>query len=81
MELLKDLSDKVYADLKRAHHSFTIWFNGLMGTAVVVLPALQDQLPQLQEYVPANLYHYAMGTLIVGNIILRFKTNSALADK
>lgn len=78
---LKDLRAKLSADAAKAHKSLTIWFNSIMGMAVVAMPALQDQLPQLQGYLPANLYHYAMGMLIVGNIILRFKTNGALADK
>lgn len=81
MEYLKDLLSKIKADLVRAHKSFTIWFNGIMGMAVVFLPLAQEQLPQLQDYLPASLYHYGMGALIVGNIILRFKTNGALADK
>lgn len=78
---LMDLRVKLSADAAKAHKSLTIWFNSIMAAAVVALPMLQDQLPQLQGYLPANLYHSAMATLIVGNIILRFKTNGALADK
>lgn len=81
MEYIKDLFAKIKADAVRAHKSLTIWFNGVMAAAVVALPFAQDQLPQLQDYLPASLYHYGMGALIVGNIILRFKTNGALADK
>ena len=81
MEYIKDLLSKIKADAVRSHKSLTIWFNGVIGAAVVALPLAQDQLPQLQDYLPANLYHYGMGALIVGNIILRFKTNSALANK
>jgi hypothetical protein len=33
------------------------------------------------DYLPANLYHYLMGALVVGNIFLRFKTTTALANK
>ena len=78
---LLDLWDKVRADAARAHKSMTIWFNSVMGMVVVALPSAQDQLPQLQEYLPAGMYHYLMGALIVGNIILRFKTTTALAAK
>ncbi len=80
-EWLRDLWRKISADLSRAHKSFTIWFNGLMAIAVTALPMAQDNLPQLQDYFPANFYHYLMGALIVGNIALRFKTNGALAEK
>lgn len=80
-QYLKDLCAKLKADLAKAHKSLTIWFNGAMGVAVVGLPMAQDSMPQLQDYLSANLYHYAMGALIVGNIILRFKTTSSLAEK
>lgn len=78
---LVDLWDKVCADIKKAHKSLTIWFNSVMGMVVVGLPMAQDSLPQLQDYLPAGFYHYLMGILILGNIILRFKTTSALAAK
>jgi hypothetical protein len=78
---LKDLLDKLKADAVKAHKSLTIWFNSIMGAAVVALPIAQEQMPQLQDYLPASLYHYGMGALIAGNIILRFKTSGALADK
>lgn len=78
---LLDKWDSFRADIARAHKSFTIWFNGVLGVAIVLLPVAQDQMPQLQDYLPANVYHYAMGALVVGNILLRFKTNCALAEK
>ncbi len=78
---LKDLLAKLKADVVKVHKSMTIWFNSVMGMMVVGLPVAQDSMPQLQEYLPAGLYHYLMGALIVGNILLRFKTNGALADK
>ncbi len=78
---LKDFAAGIKADAMKMHKSLTIWFNSVMGMVVVGLPMAQDSLPQLQGYLQANAYHYLMGALIVGNIILRFKTNSALADK
>ena len=77
----KDIWKKFKADLVKAHKSFTIWFNSMMGGAVIALPIVQDQFPQLQDYLPSNLYHYGMGILIVVNIILRFNTRNSLADK
>ncbi len=71
----------VKAHLKGALRSFTIWFNALMAIAVTALPVAQDSFPQLQDYLPTNLYHWAMGALIVGNLLLRVKTNCSLAEK
>ena len=68
-------------DLLKIHKSMTIWFNGLMLTLMEVIPFAQDQFPQLQAYVSPNFYKHAMIALVVGNIILRFKTNSKLSNK
>ncbi len=78
---LADLYAIFRADLAKAHKSMTIWFNAVFGAAVAALPFAQEQLPQLQEYLPANFYHYLMAAVVAGNILLRFKTRSALADK
>ncbi len=81
MACLRDLWPKLRADVAKAHKSLTIWFNSVMGAVVVVLPMAQDNFVQLQDYLPANLYHYLMGALVVGNIVLRFRTTTALAAK
>jgi len=59
----------------------TIWANGVFGVLLVGLPGLQESLPQLQNYMPADLFRYAMGVVIAANILLRFKTNKDLASK
>ncbi len=69
------------ADLAKAHRSATVWFNALAGMAVLYLPQMQEQFPQLQDYLPPNAYHYAMGAVVLGNVLLRFKTNCALREK
>jgi len=78
---LKDLWTRFKADFAKAHKSMTIWFNAVAGAVVVALPLAQEQLPQLQDYLPAGLYHYLMGGVVAGNIVLRFRTRSALAAK
>jgi cytochrome b561 len=78
---MKDLLQRIKEDLSSAYKSWTIWFNGMLGVAVVALPAAQENLPQLQEYLPADVYHYLMGALVLGNMLLRFKTSGRLADK
>lgn len=67
--------------LKGAWRSWTIHFNAWMGVVLGGLPMAQDSFPQLQPYIPANLFQYGMAALIVGNLLLRFKTNSDLAHK
>lgn len=81
MEWLKDKLKNLKEDLKRAHLSLTLWFNGVAGTLVVALPEAQASFPQLQEYIPADTYRLVMGVLIVGNMLLRFRTDKALRAK
>ena len=69
------------AKLKGAIKSLTIWFNSIAGTAAVALPYAKEQLPALQSYVPHDFFQYAMAAVIIGNIVIRFKTNSSLEQK
>ncbi len=78
---LKDLHTRFRADLAKAHKSLTLWFNGIAAALIAALPLAQEQLPQLQDALPANFYHELMVVVVAGNILLRFKTRSALADK
>jgi len=77
----KDLLASIREDSKKLHKSATIWFNSVMGTLAVVLPFAQDQLPAMQAYLPAHIYNYMMGAVVLGNIVLRYKTTKRLADK
>lgn len=67
--------------LQGCRRSLTIWFNGLIGTAIILLPEAQSQFPQLEGYLSESLYRSLMGAIIVANIILRFKTTADLAQK
>lgn len=73
--------NRAFSRLKRMHRSLTIWFNSVIGTVVVLLPTAQDSFPQLHEYVHPSVYKWGMAVLIVGNILLRFKTTADLAEK
>lgn len=77
---LIDKWHRFLAHLKGARKSWTIWFNGVGGLAGIVAYAATS-FPDLQGYVPAGFFHYAMVVLTVGNFLLRFKTCEALADK
>lgn len=61
--------------------SATIWFNSVFASVVLALPLLQDTFTQLQPYLPDNIYKVLAVVVIVGNLLLRFKTVSDLADK
>lgn len=67
--------------IQKSWKSWVIWFNGLFGSFIILLPSLQAELPNLQAYLPDHLYHWVAGILVVGNILLRLKTTKDLADK
>lgn len=67
--------------LKGAKKSVVIWFNGLCIAAMPIFEYAVQSLPELREYIPDNIYR-SMGAFVVSvNIILRFKTTTALKDK
>lgn len=65
---------KLKKRLRKAHKSLTNWFN-LTGAAILTAILLE---PSLIEWLNTNDLSYI---LVVGNVILRFKTSSDLADK
>ena len=67
--------------LRGAKRSLTIWVNSVFGTVVLLLPVAQDAFPQLQGYLPDDVYKGLMGLVIAANIVLRFKTTADLKDK
>lgn len=79
--MFDELIDKLYLKLRGAWRSLTMWFNGAIAVTAAMLPTAIDQLPLLKAYVPHNLYAWAFVAAVVGNILLRCKTNSALENK
>lgn len=63
-------------EAKRIWQSMTLWFNAALTTVVPLLPVLMEQLPTLKAYMPDNMYKWAFIIAVVGNALLRFKTNS-----
>jgi hypothetical protein len=61
--------------------SKTIWFNSLMLALMPLTADLTEALPQLQEYLPDNLYKLLFAATTVGNIIIRFYTRLPLSLK
>lgn len=81
MEWLKDKLYGLWLDVQRAYVSLTIWVNGIALTVIGLLPLAQDYAPQLQAYISPDLYKQMMLVLVIANILLRFKTSSALRNK
>jgi hypothetical protein len=67
--------------LSGARKSLTIWFNGVSGSAIVALPVLHDNFPQLKDYLTQSFYHKAMGAIVAANILIRFRTSLPLEKK
>lgn len=67
--------------VKGLKKSATAWFNAIVATIVSGLPFAIDAFPQIKGYVPDNIYSAAWVVLVVGNILLRFKTTKDLAEK
>lgn len=67
--------------LRGALRSWTIHFNVVVAILIEGLPMAKDSFPELQPYVPANLYQTGMLVLIVGNMLLRFKTKTCLSAR
>ena len=67
--------------IKGCAKSYTMWFNGALVGLLAAIPELQATLPALQEYLPADVYKWLTFAALVGNMMLRVKTKSALSDK
>ncbi len=62
-----------------AMRSMTIWMNGAFLALWSAWPMVVDALPKLEEYVGAD--NYKLLTLVIGNVIMRFRTGQPLQDK
>ncbi|MFZ2524454.1 MAG: hypothetical protein WAW87_03975 [Candidatus Ferrigenium altingense] len=83
---LKDKLLDLLEDLKRAHKSLTVWFNGvgigvMLADVAARLPLMQEILPQLQPFMSPDAYQILSALLAIGNTMLRFKTTTALRNK
>jgi hypothetical protein len=67
--------------LKGAWRSVTIWFNGLLLASLPLYDAFKDSLPDMQEYLPGDIYKWVGVAVVVVNLALRFKTKTDLAHK
>lgn len=81
MEKTTEMLALIKAKAVNCWKSLTILFNMALGLVALYLPDLQASMPDLQEYLPADLYHKLMVVVVIGNVLLRFKTSSALEHK
>lgn len=75
--MLSDLKAK----LAGARKSLTIWFNGAAGTLIIAIPFVHDNLPEIQQYLNADVYKGLATAVVAANLYLRFRTKTSLADK
>lgn len=72
---------KITSKLKGAWKSYTIWFNSVGIALLSGLPAVADAIPQMQAFLPEDLYRVIGGVIVGANILLRFKTSKSLDEK
>jgi hypothetical protein len=66
---------------KGALKSWTIHFNLYMAALIEGLPLAKDGFPDLAPYLPDDIFKTGMMLLVVGNLLLRFKTKTCLSVK
>lgn len=83
--VLKDYTLKAKRKLRSAHRSSTIRFNalleGLNETLPIGLPYAVAHFPELQGYLPSELFTNVMRFILIANILYRFKTTKAVEDR
>jgi len=85
MEFLKNLIQVFKIKSARAHRSATIRFNAFCEMVnellPFVLPFAVEHFPELQGYLPTNVFTNVMRVILIANIIYRFKTSKPLEEK
>lgn len=72
---------KIKQRLKKCWKSLTIAVNGLILSAIPVVEYARANIEQISDYLSPDTYKWIALSLVVANIILRFKTTTDLADK
>lgn len=69
------------AKFRGAMRSTTIWLNTVALSVLPFIDTIQQTLPGLKDQLPSDIYKALGIVVVVGNILLRFKTNTDLKDK
>jgi hypothetical protein len=71
--------------IRGAFKSLTMWVNGLFLAAFPfandIVSGVQDNLPQMAQYVPDNIFKTVGMVVVVFNIYLRVRTKQSLEVK
>lgn len=64
---------KILHHLRAARRSFTVWLNTLLLAAYpfadAIVAAVRDNLPELGQYLPANVFRAVGLALVIYNIV------------
>lgn len=72
---------KIKQRLSKCWKSLTVAVNGLILSAIPLIEYLRANVDQVRDFLSPETYKWLALSLVVANIILRFKTTSDLADK
>lgn len=72
---------KLKSKILKSYKSATILLNGILLAALPVVEYARDTLPQVQEFLPPDMYKPVGVAVVVLNILLRFKTEKGLHEK
>ncbi len=71
--------------IRGALRSVTMWVNGLFLAvypfAEEIIVAVQENMPTLAEYLPANVFKAVGLAVVIFNIYQRWRTKQSLAEK
>lgn len=67
--------------IKKSYKSVTIWLNGILLAALPVVEYARDNLQEVQQFLPDNIYRSMGLAVVVLNIALRFRTDKGLHEK
>lgn len=67
--------------IKGSIRSLTIWINGILLALIPLYETFKNDFVQLQPYMTDANYRKLAVLIIIGNVILRFRTTKDLADK
>lgn len=73
--------EKLKLWLNGARKSRTIWFNSAVGTLTTLVVMWPEFATQLQAILSPEQYAKVLLVVVIVNIYLRVKTNTALTDK